>query len=60
MKNKGVNPRGGWMRTAGGMLLHMTGVVTVAGIAVALLLAGLVWTTIQETPDVDHLRTVRV
>jgi penicillin-binding protein 1A len=54
-----VKARGGWVRAAGRTLLHMTGVVMVAGVAIALLLAGLVWTTVQETPDVDHLRTVR-
>ena len=59
MTNNGVDPQGGWMRAVGGMLLHMTGVVMVAGVAIALILAGLVWTTIRETPDVDHLRTVR-
>ena len=59
MTNKGVDPQGGWARAVGGMLLHMTGVVMVAGVAIALILAGLVWTTIRETPDVDHLRTVR-
>src|ERR1700709_1803374 len=37
----------------------MTGVIRGASIGVAGLLAGLVWITIQETPDVDHLRTVR-
>ena len=59
MTNNGVDPQGGWMRAVGGMLVHMTGVVMVAGVAIALILAGLVWTTIRETPDVDHLRTVR-
>lgn len=59
MDNRGVGARGGWVRGAGGMLLHMAGVLAVAGVAVALLLAGLVWITIKETPDVDHLRTVR-
>ena len=59
MDNKGANARGGWMRATGRQLLHMTGVVTVASVAAAALFAGLVWVTIQETPDVDHLRTVR-
>nr|WP_314629892.1 transglycosylase domain-containing protein [uncultured Noviherbaspirillum sp.] len=59
MENKGVIARGGWMRATGRLLRHMTGVVLVAGVAIALILAGLVWTTVKETPDVDHLRTVR-
>ena len=59
MENKGVKARGGWMRASGRMLLHMTAVVMVAGVAIALILAGLVWNTAKETPDVDHLRTVR-
>ena len=59
MENKGVSAQGGWMRATGRLLLHMTSVVMVAGVAIALILAGLVWTTVKETPDVDHLRTVR-
>jgi penicillin-binding protein 1A len=59
LKNKGDNAQGGWMRASGRVLLRMAAVITVAGVAIGLLLAGLVWTTIQETPDVDHLRTVR-
>jgi len=59
VENKGVSAQGGWMRATGRLLLHMTSVVMVAGVAIALILAGLVWTTVKETPDVDHLRTVR-
>ena len=59
MENKGVNARKGWLGSLAGMLLHASKVMAVAGVAIALLLAGLVWISIQETPDVDHLRTVR-
>ena len=59
MDNESVKGRRGWVRAAGRMLLRMTAVLMVAGVAIALLLGGLVWSTIQETPDVDHLRTVR-
>jgi penicillin-binding protein 1A len=59
VSDKGVNARGGWLWAVGRMVLHMTGVLLVAGVAVALILAGLVWNTVKETPDVDHLRTVR-
>ena len=59
MKNKGVGSQGGWGRAVGGRLLHMTVVLMVAGVAIALIMAGLVWNTVKETPDVDHLRTVR-
>ena len=59
MENKANNRRAGWLRTLTGALLHASRVMLVAGVAIALLLAGLVWISIQETPDVDHLRTVR-
>ena len=59
MENKGVTARKGWLGALAGMLLHAGKVTAVAGVAVALLLAGLAWISIRETPDVDHLRTVR-
>ncbi|MET0963536.1 MAG: transglycosylase domain-containing protein [Noviherbaspirillum sp.] len=59
MENKGVIAHTGWLHSLAGALVHAAGVLAVAGVAIALLLAGLLWITIQETPDVDHLRTVR-
>ena len=47
------------MRAVAGMLLHMTKVAVVSGVAMALLLAGYVWMTVRETPYVDRLGTVR-
>ena len=57
--NKDVKPRRGWLRSTGSMVWHAFKVATVAGMAVALLLAGLVYVTVKETPEIDHLRAVR-
>jgi penicillin-binding protein 1A len=59
VEKKPLPRRGGWPQAAGSMLLHMVRVALVSGVAIALLLAGFVWITVRETPDVDHLRTVR-
>jgi len=57
--NKRTTQRRGWLWSIAGMGWHAIKVMTVAGIAVALLLAGLVYVTVQETPEVDRLQTVR-
>ncbi len=57
--NKRASQRPGWLWSIAGMGWHAIKVMTVAGIAVALLLAGLVYVTFQETPEVDRLQTVR-
>ena len=59
MENKANKRHARWPRTLASTLLHASRVMLVASLAIALLLAGLVWINIQETPDVDHLRTVR-